>query len=259
MSKVLLHLAYDGAAYDGWQSQPSGRGVQDQVENALTQIFQQKLRLEGASRTDAGVHAHAMPAHFEIGEGARMPPLRQLPLALNRFLPEDVRVVSAQAIPSTFHARFDAVGKTYAYRIWNHPAMHPLHRHYAWHIPTPLNVSAMRKAAKLLVGTHDFFAFTVTCPGELKDSVRTLHRCEILDATPELQILIEGSSFLYKMGRALAGLLVQVGQGKRLPEEIPLLFEGARPSPDQRSGVIAPAHGLALLEVNYPFPIGAVA
>lgn len=248
--KVLLHIAYDGTAYDGWQSQPSGRAVQDQVERALYEIFREKIRLEGASRTDAGVHAHAMPAHFEVDAPSVRPD--RLPPALNHFLPDDVRVIDAETVPSGFHARFDATGKTYRYTLWNHPAMHPLHRHRAWHVPAQLDLAAMREAAVHLTGTHDFLAFTVTCPGELKDSIRTLRRCDIRQNGPEITLVIEGDSFLYKMARALAGLLVQIGTGKRRADEIPQLLQPKLLPPGTRAGVIAPAHGLALWDVAYP-------
>ena len=249
--KLLLTIAYDGAGYDGWQSQPSGRGVQDQVERVLAQLLRESLRIEGASRTDAGVHAHAMPAHFEIPEDRLRMPVRQLPLALNHFLPADVRVMSAKRVDPDFHARFDARGKVYHYRLWNHSAAHPLIRNQAWHIPRKLDREAMRQAASLLLGTHDFRAFTVTCPGALKDSVRTLRSLEVLKRGPEMRVVIEGDAFLYKMCRALVGLLVAVGEGTMSSEDVPRLLDPSRIGPQERSGVIAPAHGLALWKVRY--------
>lgn len=249
MPKFKLILAYDGTAYDGWQSQPSGRGVQDAVEAALARLFPSAPRLESASRTDAGVHALGMVAHFEVSPEETRIPVRHLALSINSGLPDDIRVRSAVCVSENFHARFDAVGKQYRYRIWNHPAMNPLLRHSAWHVPQALDLPAMRAAAARFIGRHDFLAFTSNCPGVLTDSVRTLTRCEILRRGPDITILIEGDAFLYKMCRAIAGTLVQIGQGRFTPDDIPaMLASRNRPA----AGVNAPAHGLVLWKVMYP-------
>lgn len=249
MPKFKLILAYDGTAYDGWQSQPSGRGVQDAVEAALARLFPSAPRLESASRTDAGVHALGMVAHFEVSAEETRIPARHLALSINSGLPDDIRVRSAVCVSENFHARFDAAGKQYRYRIWNHAAMNPLLRHSAWHVPQALDLPAMRAAAALFLGRHDFLAFTSNCPGVLTDSVRTLTRCEIQRRGPEITIIIEGDAFLYKMCRAIAGTLVQIGQGRFTPNDIPaMLASRRRPA----AGVNAPAHGLVLWKVNYP-------
>ncbi|GAA5482842.1 tRNA pseudouridine(38-40) synthase TruA [Haloferula sargassicola] len=248
--KTLLHLAYDGTGYHGWQSQPSGRGVQDQVERALFGILRENIRVEGASRTDTGVHAHDMPAHFESRQ-MPVPPAR-LPVALNHFLPADIRVTRAESVSDAFHARHDATGKTYSYTLWNHPAHHPLRRHDSWHVPQQLDLAAMRAAAAQLTGTHDFRAFTVTCPGELKNPITTLRRLGFQGDGPALHITLEGDRFLYKMCRALVGLLVQVGTGKGGPSDVARLLEPEKLPPEARSGLIAPPHGLALWHVSYP-------
>lgn len=248
-AKFRLTLAYDGSAYHGWQAQRSGRGVANQVEAALARLFPGAPRLESSSRTDTGVHARGLVAHFELSaDHASMPP-RQLPLALNALLPDDIRVLAASRAPAGFHARFDAISKEYRYQVWNHPAMDPLRRHHAWHVPRALDPAAMRAAAGWLVGSHDFTAFTSRRAGELGDPVRTLSRCDVTVRGPELVFRLEGSGFLYKMCRGIVGTLVQVGEGRLAPEAVKAMLDGR----DRRAaGMNAPAHGLVLWRVRYP-------
>jgi tRNA pseudouridine38-40 synthase len=244
--KFKLTLAYDGSAYQGWQSQKSGRGVQDQVEAALARLFPGTPKLTGSSRTDAGVHALALVAHFETAD-LRMP-VRHLPLAINSLLPQDIRVTRAAKAPGDFHARFGAVSKEYRYRIWNHPVMNPLLRTQAWHVPRKLDLAAMREAADLFTGRHDFTAFTANRPGELGDPVRTLDRCEIRKRGSEITCILQASGFLYKMCRGIVGTLVQVGEGRFPPPAVETMFE----SRDRReAGMNAPAPGLILWKVDY--------
>ncbi|WP_035608813.1 tRNA pseudouridine(38-40) synthase TruA [Haloferula sp. BvORR071] len=244
--KLKLTIAYDGTAYQGWQSQRSGRGVQDQLHTALAALFPEAPELTGSSRTDAGVHALGMVAHFETAE-LRMP-LRHLPLALNALLPVDIRVLGAAKATEAFHARFGAKGKEYRYRIWNHAAMNPLLRTQAWHVPRALDLAAMQVAAALFVGQHDFRAFTAKRPGILGDSVRTLTRCEVRKRGPEITVVLAGPGFLYKMCRGIVGTLVQIGEGRYPAEAVREMLA----SRDRRiSGVNAPAHGLVLQKVFY--------
>jgi tRNA pseudouridine38-40 synthase len=246
--KFKLTLAYDGTAWQGWQSQRSGRGVQDRVEAALARLFAAAPRVESSSRTDAGVHARGMVAHFEIpADQFRMPP-RHLVLAINACLPQDIRVMSAVRVPASFHARFDAVGKQYRYRVWNDPVMNPLLRTQAWHVPRPLDLAAMREAAAHFPGRQDFRAFTANRGDVLEDAVRTLNRCDIVRQGRELTFVIEGGGFLYKMCRAIVGTLVQVGYGRFPAEEVRMMLDGK----DRRfAGMNAPAHGLVLWKVTY--------
>lgn len=243
--KFKLTLAYDGSAYHGWQSQKSGRGVQDHVEHALSRLFPGNPKLTGSSRTDAGVHALGLIAHFEADE--RMP-LRQLALAINALLPEDIRVTRANKAAPDFHARFDAVSKEYRYRIWNHPSMNPLLRTQAWHVPRTLDLEAMREAAAIFQGKHDFSAFTANRPGELGDPVRTLDRCELRRRGNEITCILQASGFLYKMCRGITGTLVQIGEG-RFPAEAVREMLNSRDR--RKAGMNAPAHGLVLWKVNY--------
>jgi tRNA pseudouridine38-40 synthase len=249
MLKFKLTLAFDGTAYHGWQSQRSGRGVADQVAAALAGVFARPSRLESASRTDSGVHALGMVAHFEVPREDFRMPLRQLAPALNAGLPDDIRVLAATRAPAAFHARFDAVAKQYRYHVWNRPAMNPLLRHRAWHVPRELDLAAMQAAAARFEGRHDFRSFTARRAGVLGDSTRTLSRCEVKRRGAEITFLIEGEGFLYKMCRGIAGTLVQVGQGKFPPQDVAVMLARR----DRRAaGVNAPAHGLVLWKVIYP-------
>jgi tRNA pseudouridine38-40 synthase len=263
--KFKLTIAYDGTHYEGWQVQKTGTGVQEKIEEALAKLFPVKPRLHSSSRTDTGVHALGMIAHFEAPSGSDAPVAksasgdqssprhkmtpRKLALAINAWLPDDIRVLSATLAPKKFHARFDATGKQYRYFVWNHPAMNPLLRHQAWHVTRKLNVAAMRDAAKLFVGRHDFKSFAANRNYEMETTTRTLSRCEIKRKGPLLTFIIEGDGFLYKMCRGIVGTLVQAGLGKFPAVEIKRMFA----KKDRRvAGMTAPAHGLVLWKVFYP-------
>lgn len=246
--KFKLTIAYDGTAYEGWQVQKIGTGVQQKVEEALAKLFTSQPRLHSSSRTDTGVHALGMVAHFEIpADESRMSPQKLL-LAINAWLPEDIRVLAAARAPGDFHARFQAKGKEYRYFIWNHAAMNPLLRHTAWHVPRPLSIEAMRRAAACFVGRHDFQSFAAN-PGYAKaTTVRRVSRCELKRRGPLLTVIIEGDGFLYKMCRGMVGTLVQVGLGKFPATEIKSMLAKR----DRRvAGMTAPAHGLVLWKVKY--------
>lgn len=246
--KFKLTISYDGTHYEGWQVQKIGTGVQEKVEEALAKLFPSRPRLHSSSRTDTGVHAVGMVAHFEVPETQSRMTSRKLALALNAWLPEDVRIVSAAKATKGFHARFGATGKQYRYFVWNHPAMNPLIRLTAWHVPRPLDLSAMQRAAASLVGRHDFQSFAAN-PGYAKAStVRTLTRCTLSKKGPLLTFIIEGDGFLYKMCRGIVGTLVQVGLGKFPAEQVKNMLA----EKDRRvAGMTAPAQGLVLWKVNY--------
>jgi len=246
--KFKLTIAYDGTGYEGWQIQKIGTGVQEKVEQALSRLFPSKPRVHSSSRTDTGVHAVGMVVHFEVprGESSITPP--KLLLAVNAWLPEDVRVLQVSRVSTDFHARFDAKGKQYRYFVWNHPAMNPLLRRTAWHVPRVLDIDSMRAAAQHFVGRHDFRAFTSNPGYDRESTTRHLSRCDVKKSGSLLTFIIEGDGFLYKMCRGIAGTLVQVGLGKFPPGSIKDLLAKA----DRRlSGMTAPAHGLVLWKVFY--------
>lgn len=246
--KLKLTIAYDGTAYQGWQVQKTGTGVQQKVEEALAKIFPSVKRILSSSRTDTGVHALGMVADVDIPRAEFKMTLRKLPLAVNAWLPEDIRIVSAQRMPAGFHARFQAIGKQYRYFVWNHTAMNPLLRAQAWHVPVKLEVPAMRAAAKRFIGKHDFRSFAATHSYEIEDTVRRLTRCDIKRSGSLLTVIIEGDGFLYKMCRGIVGTLVQLGRGKFGEAELKRMLAAK----DRRvAGMTAPAHGLVLWKVFY--------
>jgi tRNA pseudouridine38-40 synthase len=249
--KFKLVIAYDGTAYQGWQAQKTGTGVQQIVEAALAKLFSSAPRLHSSSRTDTGVHALGIVAHFEIPRTQLKMPVRRLALAINAWLPQDVRIFSAAPARENFHARFNATGKQYRYFIWNYPAMNPLLQNRAWHFAVKLDLAKMRAAAKLFLGKHDFKSFAGTRNYEMESNVRTLTRCDIKKSGAQITFIIEGDGFLYKMCRGIVGTLVQVGQGKIAVAEIKKILA----SRDRCvAGMTAPAHGLVLWKVFYEQP-----
>ena len=246
--KFKLVIAYAGTAYQGWQLQKIGLGVQQKIEEALAKYFPSAPRVHSSSRTDTGVHALGMVAHFEIPKSELKMSVPRIAIALNAFLPDDVRVLSAVRVPEKFHARFNATGKQYRYFVWNHQAMNPLLRGRAWHVPRKLDFTKMRAAAKLLVGKHDFKSFAATHSYEMDSTVRTLTRCSLKRSGAELTFIIEGDGFLYKMCRGIVGTIIQIGYGKFPPEEIKTMLAKT----DRRAaGMSAPAQGLVLWKVFY--------
>jgi tRNA pseudouridine38-40 synthase len=234
--KFKLTIAFDGTHYAGWQVQKTGLGVQQRIEEALPRIFPgvEISRLHSSSRTDAGVHALGLVAQVEI-KGCRMA-ASKLALALNAYLPADVRIMAAARCGADFDARFDATGKQYRYFVWNAPAMNPLLRAHAWHLARPLDLAAMRAAAKFFPGQHDFKSLAGTRSYEMKSTVRTLRRCDIIRRGALLTFIIEGDGFLYKMCRGIVGTLVQAGQGKIASADIAEILQPQRPPRRRHDG-----------------------
>jgi tRNA pseudouridine38-40 synthase len=246
--KLRLTVAYDGTNYEGWQVQKIGLGVQQVVEEALARLFPSKPRLHSSSRTDAGVHALGMVAHFEIPRAEFRMTAIKLPLALNAHLPDDIRIMRASRCSPGFHARFSARGKQYRYFVWNHPTQNPLWRHQCWHVTTALDLDAIRSALRHFVGRHDFAAFAANRGYKCVSTIRTVTRCDLKRSGPLLTFIIEADGFLYKMCRGIVGTLVQIGRGKFLPDDLPRILA----SQDRRlAGMSAPAHGLVLWKVFY--------
>jgi tRNA pseudouridine38-40 synthase len=246
--KIRFTVAYDGTNYAGWQVQKTGLGVQQKVEEAFGKIFPGVKRIHSSSRTDTGVHAMGMVAHVEIPKAEFKMSVRKLAVAINAYLPPDIRLLDARKCAADFHARFNAKGKEYRYLIWNHTAMNPLLRHQAWHVTRKLDFKVMRAAAAMFVGKHDFRSFTANRGDVLENAVRTLTRCEIKRNGRLLTFFIEGDGFLYKMCRGIVGTVVQVGLGKFDAGEIKTMLA----QQDRRvAGMTAPAHGLVLWEVFY--------
>ncbi len=249
MRRLRLLLEYDGTDFAGWQIQPGQRSVQGAVEEALREITGETLRIQPAGRTDAGVHARGQVAHVDAETGLAPPALER---ALNAVLPRDIAVRAVDEVAADFHARHDATGKIYVYRILNGAAPSPVRARYTWHVRAKLDVAAMAEAAATILGTHDFSAFRSARGGPLEEENprRTLHR---LDVTPrrddEIEVVAHGRSFLRHMVRNLTGTLVEIGQGKHRPAALAaILASGDR----MKAAPAAPAHGLCLERVLYP-------
>jgi tRNA pseudouridine38-40 synthase len=244
---IRIVLAYDGQAYVGWQRQSNGISVQEKLEEVLSRIAEKKVQVEGASRTDTGVHALGMTASFRWDRVR--PSGSELHRAVNALLPGDIRVTSLAKAPLKFHARFSAKRKLYRYRILCHPTGDAFRRLYTWHVSSPLNLFAMRKAARSFVGKMDFSSVAANPGYDRTTMVRTIFRCAVLrKPNDEIHIEVEGDGFLYKMVRTIVGTLVDVGKGKRDAESISTMLN----SRDRRlAGKTAPAQGLYLVHVKY--------
>lgn len=244
MKTIRLTIEYDGTDFAGWQTQPNGRSVQEVMEAALARILGEPVRLASAGRTDAGVHARGMVAHFATG--------RDLPLAayregVNRHLPLDVAVCEATEATADFHARFDARGKWYRYTLRCAPVRSPLLDRTSWHLRAPLDQAAMTQAAEDFVGRHDFAAFRgAGC--DARTTEREIFAVDLVRDGELTHIDVRGEGFLRHMVRVMVGTLVEIGLGRRPVDDVArLLREGCRSA----AGRTAPPHGLCLMEVWY--------
>lgn len=244
MQTLRLTIAYDGTELHGWQSQPALPTVQGLIASACARVLGDAVKVTGASRTDAGVHALGQVASLRTAAGIE-PPL--LGRALNALLPTSIRVLDARAAAPAFDARRSARGKRYAYLIDRGAVADPFHRRYAWHIPWALDVPAMREALRLVRGKHDFSAFCAAA-GRGRTPTCTVRSTRVACRGPWLVILISADSFLHHMVRNIVGSLVEVGRGAAPPAWIGELLVGRD---RRRAGPTAPAHGLALVRVLY--------
>lgn len=244
MKTIRLTLEYDGTDFVGWQIQPNGRSVQGVLETALGQILAAPVRVHSAGRTDAGVHARGMVAHFSTTASLPLAAYRE---GLNRLLPMDVAVRAAAEAPDGFHARFEARGKWYRYAIHSAPVRSPLHGRSAWHLRSELDLAAMEAAARDFVGRHDFAAFRAAgCDAKTTD--REIYSLQLTQQGELLCIDVRGEGFLRNMVRVMVGTLVEIGMRRRPESDVAdLLRGGCR----EKAGRTAPAHGLCLMEVWY--------
>lgn len=246
--RLKLIVAYDGAPFSGWQSQPNGNGVQDHLENAIKQISSQAVRVHGAGRTDAGVHALAQCAHVDLP--VRRYGSERWRAALNGILPPAIRIMRCQFVSDSFHARFAAKGKIYRYRIWNAEVLPPLENGRVWHVREALDRAAFGAAAEVLAGRHDFASFAANRGAPVADTIRQLRRVRAVSRGPLLTIEFEADGFLYKMVRLMVGAVVEVGLGKELANEIQSRLDHPKRS-FARARNVAPAAGLFLVRVRY--------
>jgi len=242
--RIRASVEYDGTDFEGFQRQrPDRRTVQAVLEAALGQITNQTVSVVGAGRTDAGVHARGQVIAFQA-EWRHS--LAELERALNAVLPDDVAVRDLVEAGTDFHPRYDARSRTYEYTIYNSPVRSPLLRRTAWQVARPLDVTAMAQAAAALIGEHDFAAFGRPPKGE--NTIRRVIRAEWRTDGPFLFFEIEANAFLYRMVRSLVGMLKRVGEGAYTPQAFTDILAARE---RERVRVLAPAHGLCLIEVTY--------
>jgi len=268
---IKLTLAYDGTDFCGWQVQPGKPTIQGALNDVLRRITQEKVTVHGAGRTDAGVHAEGQVAHFKTD--SYMAPA-EFQRALNALLPPSVRIGAAEEVGPDFHARHQALAKTYVYRIYRGTVVPPFAYRYVLHYPYPLDEDAMREAARLFEGEHDFTSFAAPTGGEEDASsergqpslVRVIYESQVSvvgreadegqsanGAQPgyELVYTVRGRSFLRYMVRKMVGTLLEIGRGRMAPQDIVKLFEMRDRS---RSGPTVPPHGLCMQSVEYTEP-----
>ncbi len=255
MRNFKMILQYEGTRYQGWQKQESTENtIQGKLEALLSKMTGNRVEVQGSGRTDAGVHALGQVANFHADTQMKAEEIMDY---MNFYLPEDIAVISLIEVPERFHSRLNAKGKTYCYRVINSPLPHVFDRRYTHMVEEKLDVEAMRRAADILTGTHDFKAFTSNKRSK-KSTVRTIYEIQIEkmpsvsmgsgDRKDEIRFTYSGNGFLYHMVRIITGTLLEVGTHKRMPEEIAeILASGQR----ENAGELAPAKGLTLMEVRY--------
>jgi tRNA pseudouridine38-40 synthase len=249
MRYFKLTIAYDGTDFHGWQVQTNKPTVQGEIANVLSRLTQERVFLHGAGRTDAGVHALGQVGSFKtlsaLGAG-------EFQRALNALLPPTIRIVEAEEVGPTFHARYSARGKTYRYRIYRGKVVPPIIWRYVLHYPFPLDEEAMRDGAARFAGVHDFASFAASTGSEEDDQERSTERdvysAELARDAEELVFTVSGRSFLRYMVRKMVGTLLEIGRGKLRPEDIERLFEVKDRS---KSGPTAPAQGLVMVAVQH--------
>ncbi|HLR79873.1 MAG TPA: tRNA pseudouridine(38-40) synthase TruA [Bacillota bacterium] len=244
--KLKCTISYDGTNFYGFQIQPKLRTVQGELEKALMKLHKgDDVSLQASGRTDKGVHAIGQVVHFET---AYTIPEAHWKKALNRLLPGDVYIKEIQEVPSHFHARYSALDKEYHYLVWNTYEPDVFRRNYVYHFPYALDLRAMQEACHYLQGEHDFTSFSSTQATVKGSKIRHLYEVRCEKNGHEIRFIFRGNGFLYRMVRIMVGTLLEIGQGKRNPADIPHLLE----QKDRRLvGKTAPARGLYLYHVNY--------
>ncbi len=244
MKNILLEIEYNGTNYCGWQIQNNAMSVQYKIEEAIEELTGEEIRINGAGRTDAGVHAMGQTATFKTE--TNIPPL-SISKALNQKLPVDISIISSREVPMDFHARFSAKGKIYRYLILNRQQRSPFYEERAYKYGKKLDVSAMKEAAGYFTGIHDFKGFMAS-GSSVEDTVRRIDRLEVSLNKNLISIEVEGNGFLYNMVRIIAGTLLECGEKRKNPDEIP----GIISSCERRSaGRTLPGYGLYLVKVKY--------
>lgn len=244
MKRVKLVVAYDGTNYHGWQVQDNGITIEEVLNRTISELVQEDIKVIGASRTDAGVHACGNVAVFDTE--SRIPE-DKFSFALNQRLPEDIRIQESCEVDADFHPRYADTVKTYEYNILNRRFELPSKRLYAAFCYYPMDIERMNQAAAYLVGEHDFKSFC-SAGAQVQTTVRTIYAVNVTKHDDMVHIRITGNGFLYNMVRIIAGTLMQVGTGLMEPEQVKEILEARDRS---KAGPTAVAKGLTLVEIRY--------
>ena len=244
--RLKLIVAYDGARFAGWQSQSHRNTIQDHIERAFERVGAERVRVHGAGRTDAGVHALAQCAHVDVVEKSLS--AARWTGALNALLPPTIRVLRCHYVSKRFHARHSAKGKVYRYTIWSAPVLPPFKYGRVWHVTAPLDFEVLKAAANHFVGTHDFAGFAANRGKPENSTVRTIYSVQAHRHGPCLTIEFDADGFLYKMVRLIVGSLVRCALGKSSVEEVTDRLASGRIGPARFA---ARAEGLFLVRVRY--------
>ena len=246
MRRVMLTVAYDGTNYSGWQVQPTEETIEGVLNRELSRLLNEDIKVIGASRTDAGVHAEGAIAVFDTE--SRIPG-EKFSYALNRSLPEDIVIRKSQDVPNDFHPRKTSTKKTYRYTIWHDNFVQPTKRLYTHWIYTKLDIEKMQCAAEYFVGEHDFAGFC-SANNQTESTVRTIYDMKVCSSCngKQIDIVVTGNGFLYNMVRIIAGTLIEVGQGKISPNDVDTIIKSGDRS---LAGNTAPAKGLTLCSYEF--------
>ncbi len=244
MKRILLTISYNGTNYHGWQIQPNGITVQEVLQHSLFKVLGKETSVSGCSRTDAGVHAKMFCCHLDCEETI---PLEAFLKGLNSVLPGDIAVINAKEVDSSFHARFDAKGKTYAYNIFNSNTKDPFLAPFVWKIERNLNLDRMNEFCKNIVGTHDFYGFS-SSGRTVENTIRDVSECYVEKNDDLITLKITANGFLYNMVRIIVGTAVDVSDGRLNPNCANEVFETKS---RDKAGVTAPPQGLFLEKVYY--------
>ena len=247
MKRIMLTVAYDGTHYCGWQIQPNGVTVEEVLNRELSKLLGETVRVQGASRTDSGVHAMGNLCIFDTETRI---PAEKICYAVNQGLPPDIAVRKSEEVPVHFHPRKCDSVKTYEYTIYNEKLPNPVFRLYSYFFYTPLDVEAMRQGAAALVGEHDFKSFC-SAGSQVETTVRTILDLDVKREGSLIKIRVSGTGFLYNMVRIIAGTLIRVGTGYWTPGTVAEILE----KKDRTfAGPKAPAEGLCLMEIKLKHP-----
>lgn len=245
MRNIMIKIEYDGTNYNGWQIQPNGVTIQEEIMKAIKKLTKEEVSLNGSGRTDAKVHAREQVANFYTSSNI---PIERFAAAINHYLPLDIAILDANEVPMEFHARYGAIGKAYSYQIYNYPQRSAILRNYSYHISHGLDIETMRNAAEIFLGTHDFKGF-MSSGSSIKDSIRTISDIKIKKEGNSLWITFVGNGFLYNMVRIMVGTLVEIGSNRR---DMATVREALEVGIRNKAGHTAPPQGLFLDKVFYP-------